>query len=665
MAVNIKQLSLSTAEGGVHLYNYQYDQLNRLVGKDLYKGFDATNNTYTTALATALPDNKETLTYDANGNILSYLKNASTQGGKPLTMDNLTYQYNKNTDGTLRNNRLRLVRDAVAAGNYTEDIDDQLAAVANAADSNYIYDQIGNLIADKAEKITNIQWSVYGKILSITKNAVAGSDIKTIFYQYDAAGNRIGKEIRRKDNSYNYLYTWYVRDASGNTMAVYTSGYDDQVYNSLNLNEHHLYGSSRIGIWNRKINMDDAAPAGTNINLLGKAYDANFTRGNKFFELSNHLGNVLVTVSDKKFAIDDGTYNTAGIKTNNTLDGIVDYFNANVVTANDYYSFGSQMPGRKFSKANSSYRYGFNGQMKSPEIGENSYTAEYWEYDSRTGRRWNLDPKPNISFSPYATFNCNPIWNSDRLGDTPRVQMNGADYSLVRGKDNKLKYVDAKGADYTGKLSANATSVQTAFTEALKSGSPNLTGRANTILNSKFDLIITEDQFALTGEHGGGFDELYAYKMADGTVKQAKNTEQQPNNAVGAYISLTGFMGSNPIAKDGVDLRYSTGTLIKDIGSSPILQTVHEIFGHGWQAINKMLGPERIAPTIPLLGYPLKAEADAVTIRNMFAIHMGLPVQKYYAEKEEKGTKMTYHKVPWGFLLGTLNNALLNYPEPK
>jgi hypothetical protein len=30
---------------------------------------------------------------------------------------------------------------------------------------------------------------------------------------------------------------------------------------------------------------------------------ASFTRGNKFFELSNHLGNVLVTLSDKKKGI--------------------------------------------------------------------------------------------------------------------------------------------------------------------------------------------------------------------------------------------------------------------------------------------------------------------------------------------------------------------------
>jgi hypothetical protein len=75
------------------------------------------------------------------------------------------------------------------------------------------------------------------------------------------------------------------------------------------------------------------------------------------------------------------------------------------------------MPGRKYS-VGSAYRYGFNGQEKSTEITAGLTTAEFWEYDSRIARRWNLDPKPNISMSPYATFANNPIWISDNKGDS-------------------------------------------------------------------------------------------------------------------------------------------------------------------------------------------------------------------------------------------------------
>jgi hypothetical protein len=114
---------------------------------------------------------------------------------------------------------------------------------------------------------------------------------------------------------------------------------------------------------------------------------------------------VLATVSDKKIQ--------------HSTDGTtIDYYNAEVVTANDYYPGGMDMPGRSYSIANTNYRYGFNGLEKSTEINgsENLYTAEFWEYDSRIVRRWNLDPINNGNYSPYSAFNNNSILFSDPLG---------------------------------------------------------------------------------------------------------------------------------------------------------------------------------------------------------------------------------------------------------
>jgi len=48
-------------------------------------------------------------------------------------------------------------------------------------------------------------------------------------------------------------------------------------------------------------------------------------------------------------------------------------------------------PGRQYN-AGTQYRYGFKGQENSDEISPNTTTAEYWEYDARIGRRWNIDP---------------------------------------------------------------------------------------------------------------------------------------------------------------------------------------------------------------------------------------------------------------------------------
>ena len=69
--------------------------------------------------------------------------------------------------------------------------------------------------------------------------------------------------------------------------------------------------------------------------------------------------------------------------------------------------------------ANSEYRYGFNGQEQSDELDQNgnSYTAEFWQYDARIGRRWNIDPVVVESESGYATFKDNPIALNDPNGN--------------------------------------------------------------------------------------------------------------------------------------------------------------------------------------------------------------------------------------------------------
>jgi hypothetical protein len=134
-------------------------------------------------------------------------------------------------------------------------------------------------------------------------------------------------------------------------------------------------------------------------------------RGNKLFELTNHLGNVLETISDKKIQ-------------HSSDNSTVDYYLADVINANDYYSFGMQMPGRGYAIGSAgNYRYGFNGQEKTDEIAGagNHTTAEFWEYDTRVGRRWNLDPKPIAWSANYSVFANSPIYVTDPLGDTTYI----------------------------------------------------------------------------------------------------------------------------------------------------------------------------------------------------------------------------------------------------
>jgi len=115
--------------------------------------------------------------------------------------------------------------------------------------------------------------------------------------------------------------TWYARDAQGNQLA----SYKEQDETTLRLMEQNIYCSSRLGIANRNQQM---YPRTLNQNLI------NFAIGRKRYELTNHLGNVLATISDVKGAVDVGN------------DGTIDYFKAAVKTQQDYYPFGMVMPER-------------------------------------------------------------------------------------------------------------------------------------------------------------------------------------------------------------------------------------------------------------------------------------------------------------------------------
>ena len=358
MAVNIPQL------GSAKVYNYKYDQLNRLKAMDMFNGLNVSTGAFTPV---SITDYQERISYDPNGNILTYQRNGHS--AKPA-MDSMTYSYASGK------NQVTHVDDVVAEDNYTKDIDDQNS-------NNYTYDAIGNLKTDAAEGITNISWTVYGKIASITKST------GTITYSYDASGNRISKTANGKT-------TVYVRDASGNVMSVY----EKETATALKQTETHVYGSSRIGL------IKERTKASQTVTLSGGYDDAKvhtFTRGEKIFELSNHLGNVLVTVSDKRLQ-----------QTVNNTD--VDHYLADVVTATDYSTYGASLPAREYNLDKTVH--GFNGQQRDKDIQKDHHTALFWEYDGRIGRRWNVDPRPNVSISPYNCFAGNPIWFSDVLGDS-------------------------------------------------------------------------------------------------------------------------------------------------------------------------------------------------------------------------------------------------------
>ncbi|MBK9557414.1 MAG: hypothetical protein IPO47_16645 [Bacteroidetes bacterium] len=89
----------------------------------------------------------------------------------------------------------------------------------------------------------------------------------------------------------------------------------------------------------------------------------------------------------------------------------------NVSNKTHHDPFGMLLVGRNIAFISENYKFGFNGQEQDDEVyGDgNLNTAEFWEYDTRLGRRWNLILIYIIGKVHISIFNNNPIIYSDPL----------------------------------------------------------------------------------------------------------------------------------------------------------------------------------------------------------------------------------------------------------
>ncbi|MBT0813068.1 hypothetical protein KIH41_17400 [Litoribacter ruber] len=350
---------------------YHYDQLHRIVEARSLTEYSSGSGFASRSTNPSAYD--VDYSYDANGNLLTL----NRRNDQASVQDDFEYSYYENSN-KLRN-------------------------IDGSTGSNYTYDEIGNLISDDSEGITGIEWNPYGKIRSVNK-----SDGTKLEFRYDAAGQRIEKKVGESVQR-------YVRDASGNPMAIYEID---------SLTEQSIYGSSRLGI------------------QVASSQQGYRSLGGKRYELSNHLGNVLAVVTDNIHMYQDSTW-------------------AQVSSLTDYYPFGLAMEGR-LQQDTLIYRYGFNGQERIDEISgpHKHFTAEFWEYSPLIGRRWNLDPIDQLSISNYAVLKNNPLSFIDPKGNVPSTHTDEDGRVIAVEDDGDLGVYkhEGKGNDALSNFLANYSS---------------------------------------------------------------------------------------------------------------------------------------------------------------------------------------------------------------
>jgi len=496
----------------VHGNVYHYDQLNRIKENIIYEA-PTLHTTKSYSGVTASPKYGSQYSYDANGNLLSLVRNGNlADGNGGYGMDNFTYDIDD--AGTDPTNRLLGISDAFAQNTlYAEDIDNQSAG-------NYEYDLIGNLIKDVAEQINTIEWSVYGKVRKVIRES--NSVKPDLEFVYDPSGQRTMKIEKTKNTNgtlkgkVDWIYTLYSRDAQGNILSVYTVKRDAGDGMELTQDEVVLYGSSRLGVWNRERSlvtstcypepqysitntpgneittcevdnqdtpMDPQLLSGAGnpdpddvqinqnastievtayqVGTTGFTSNENFNTsqvsvgsasiwvvapewitGRKQYELTDHLGNVLTTVSDVKKGIGSGS--------------TVDYYEVNIKTTTDYYPFGMPMPGRSHTAQKCSTVV---TSTTTPVINENFSVTQ--------------DPLPihttyNASTAGYFVFSAQTTGKI--TGGELSWTRNGGS-TLTRGVARNFSVVS--GASYTVSFKIKGSGAFTAFYRICDPGSPS------------------------------------------------------------------------------------------------------------------------------------------------------------------------------------------------
>jgi RHS repeat-associated protein len=269
--------------------------------------------------------------YDANGN-MQFLKRTNTTGG---VGDNFQYNYQPNT------NKLTSINTYGTATNYAQ----------------YEYDNLGQLKKETPGPgpARYLQYDVKGLVIGVYSSATFTAANLIQSYTYDEKGQRISKY-----NKVTNLYTYYVSDQNGNTLAIYTR---TGTTGAAALKEQPVYAADRVGIYYKTTN----------------EYQ---------YELKDHLGNVRAVI--KKGA-------TAGT--------------TEILQMTDYYPYGYTI----VTAGVNGYRFGYQGQYaeKDQLTGWNEFDLRM--YDSRIGRWLSVDPDGQF-YSPYIGMGNEPIKNTDPDG---------------------------------------------------------------------------------------------------------------------------------------------------------------------------------------------------------------------------------------------------------
>jgi RHS repeat-associated protein len=287
-------------------------------------------------------------------------------------------------------------------------------------------------------------------------------------------------------------------------------------------------------------------------------------KGNRHYELTNHLGNVLAVVTDRKMAKDttaDATYTPQ-------------FFMPDVYSVQNYYAFGQSMP--KWSNTAAvndpkKYKFGFNGKEDDDEWGKQDYGFRI--YDGRVGRFLSVDPlaKDYPSWSPYPFAMNSPISGIDMDG---------------------LEYYYAADGTYLGHFGTMLHTQVRLISEAdfnrLKTASPeqlNYQSNEKAILDASEGTSMQNSELLMVAglSYGeSGFNDIAKRAIPNSIFNRKKRYEEQLKRNVSLSTTITASMGNlNPETynRDNGAFREFIGNSTSDDGKTQSVDMMKNAYG--------------------------------------------------------------------------------------
>jgi len=255
-------------------------------------------------------------------------------------------------------------------------------------------------------------------------------------------------------------------------------------------------------------------------------------------------------------------------------------------------------------KSSNGYRFGFQSQMKDNEIyGEgNSYTADYWEYDPRTCRRWNVDPmtKEFSHQSPYCAFDNNPVYYKDPFGmaseghggDGQKIDettKNTSSSSLLAQVVNNKRYANMKG-------------------ESTLKGTTTTGSNTNTSQNSN-PISVTNGTLPSNSIPSSNGREPSQPITTNANTPEYIKTAGDINGTVGVGVSVV--ENTAGISRVGSNLKVYTAT-----------QTGRVFYGNQYVST---VGITKVAKILGPVGLAIGTGIDAVGVNNYYTNGEGTP----------------------------------------